>query len=157
LISKSMLRFVVLLHETPLDAPRPRHYDLMLERPPLAAGAATLASDALPQLQTWACVEFPELGKCTIADELVDHRLAYLDFEGEISGGRGVVRRVAQGTYERLVDSADRVQVRLRGELSSGDPYVGDLTLVRDDRDFYRWRVSLAPGDSFAPPSVAVT
>jgi len=31
---------------------------------------------------------------------LEDHRLAYLEYEGAVSGGRGQVRRVCRGTYE---------------------------------------------------------
>lgn len=40
------------------------------------------------------------------AKRLVDHRAAYLDYEGEISGGRGRVTRVARGEV-RLFASVD--------------------------------------------------
>lgn len=40
------------------------------------------------------------------ATRLDDHRAAYLDFEGEISGGRGRVTRVARGEV-RLLELAD--------------------------------------------------
>jgi hypothetical protein len=153
-----MPRFVILLHETPPGAPRPRHYDLMLERdaPTDATGPA---DEGPPSLRTWACDECPGLVPSTMADELADHRPAYLEYEGEISQGRGTVRRVAQGTYAQLAESADRVHIRLRGEFASGGPLAGELTLTRDGAEPYRWRVSFAAGASaaFGPPSDAGT
>ena len=44
-----------------------------------------------------------------------DHRAAYLDYEGEVSGGRGSVRRVDGGNYERLLWTDDLVRARLNG------------------------------------------
>ncbi len=144
-----MPRFVILLHETPADSPRPRHYDLMFERDSPAA-AANLAHPGPPSLRTWACAECPVLVPSTMADELADHRPAYLEYEGEISQGRGTVRRMAQGTYVQLAESADRLHARLRGEFDSGDPLAGELTIVRDGAGFYRWCVSFVPESSAA-------
>jgi hypothetical protein len=50
------------------------------------------------------------------------HRLrsAYLEFEGELTAGRGAVRRVDLGTYERLIDRSERRAYRLQGELLGG-------------------------------------
>ncbi|MCC6970665.1 MAG: hypothetical protein IT434_10635 [Phycisphaerales bacterium] len=45
------------------------------------------------------------------ATRLVDHRAAYLDYEGEISGGRGRVTRVARGEVRLLELAEDRVVV----------------------------------------------
>lgn len=45
------------------------------------------------------------------ARRLVDHRAAYLDFEGEISGGRGRVTRVARGELRLLEVADERVVV----------------------------------------------
>jgi hypothetical protein len=46
------------------------------------------------------------------AERLADHRVAYLEYEGEISGGRGSVRRVAEGVVENLQESENRIEVR---------------------------------------------
>jgi DNA polymerase ligase (LigD)-like protein len=79
------------------------HWDFMLE---------TVDGSAL---RTWA-VDAPIVpGRDLPARALGDHRLAYLDFEGEVSGGRGTVRRVDSGTYEAEVWEPDRVRVRLQG------------------------------------------
>ncbi|MEX2176178.1 MAG: DNA polymerase ligase N-terminal domain-containing protein [Pirellulaceae bacterium] len=120
-----MPQFVILQHETPPGYPRPNHFDLMLER----AGA----------LRTWALPAFPAAGQSTIAEQLADHRPAYLAFEGAVSPGRGSVQRVAEGIYETLEERADLLRVRL-----SGDAIAGELTLSRQAGDAQRWCVSLA-------------
>lgn len=88
-------RYVVLLH----DHPAP-HHDWMLE----VDGA----------LATWriACApaDLPPGG--APAERLADHRLAYLEFEGEVSRGRGRVRRVEGGTFDAEVNG-DVWRVRL--------------------------------------------
>lgn len=95
-------RFVVLEHRG-----NGVHWDLMLE----AAGA----------LRTWAIDEPIVEGRDLPARALPDHRLIYLDYEGEISGGRGSVRRVAQGLYESRLWTPDLVRVRLDGAQVSGE------------------------------------
>ena len=67
-------RFVIQKHTTGGAS----HYDLMLE-----AGGA---------LATWRLRRLPTVmkpGGSMPAQALPDHRLAYLSYEGEISGGRG--------------------------------------------------------------------
>jgi hypothetical protein len=105
-----MPRFVLLEHRR--DGV---HWDLMLE-----AGGA---------LRTWA-LQAPIAGPSgrVPARALPDHRLAYLDYEGEISGGRGTVRRVDRGTYRVRDWSPERVRVRLEG-----DQVKGEVVLERDD------------------------
>ena len=85
----------------------------------------------------------PAPGESTCAEELADHRLAYLDLEGDVSGGRGAVTRVGAGDYELVDEADDLLRMRLVSpELS------GLLSLVREGGDAHRWRVSLAAGDS---------
>jgi hypothetical protein len=104
-----MPRFVLLEHRW--DGV---HWDLMLEH-----------GDAL---RTWA-LDAPIAPGTTIpARPLADHRLAYLDYEGPISGGRGEVRRVDRGGYEVRVWSPDLVRVRLEGT-----QLVGEAELARQD------------------------
>lgn len=75
-----MPRYVVLAHHT-----TPFHYDLMLEHGEVLA--------------TWSFDEPP--GQDVQACRLIqDHRKIYLEYEGEISGGRGRVERWDAGTYD---------------------------------------------------------
>ena len=91
-----MPRFVLLEHRW-----NGVHWDFMLE-----AGES---------LRTWA-IDAPIVpGDELPARALADHRLAYLDYEGPVSGNRGSVRRNDRGTYEPLVWEGDRVAVRLQG------------------------------------------
>lgn len=81
-----MRRFVILFHEMPPDASRPDHFDLMIE--------------AETALWTWALPAWPEPGMWMDVAPLPDHRLAYLEYEGPISGNRGRVTRRDAGTCE---------------------------------------------------------
>lgn len=83
-----MLRFVILQHQMPPDSGRSSHWDLMFE-----------VGDVL---RTWAIEEPLEREGTFAAFSLPDHRLAYLGYEGPISGGRGHVTRWDQGAYELL-------------------------------------------------------
>jgi hypothetical protein len=130
-----MPRFVVLRHVTPPGHDRPTHGDFMLE-----CGGA---------LRTWALAEPPSPGRTIAAEELPDHRLAYLDYEGEVSGGRGSVTRWDAGTYEVLggrlapgdevplaerAGHLDEVHVLMHGEKLAGE-VVLTLTPVRSPPD----------------------
>jgi hypothetical protein len=120
-----MSRFVVLLHETPAGYPRGTHFDLMLED-----GG---------RLRTWAVERLPTVGHPVAAEQLADHRLEYLAFAGELTGGRGSVRRVEAGTYDVVADGPCLLVVRLAGERMCGV-----LTLAREAEADQRWVVSLS-------------
>lgn len=75
-----MPRYVLLAHDWPTP-----HFDLLLE-----------CGDVL---KSWRLLAGPTPGVTVPAEPNADHRLAYLDYEGEVSGGRGTVRRVAAGEY----------------------------------------------------------
>ena len=105
----------------------PVHYDLMLQ-----------AGDALA---TWrlACpaAELP-LDSPTGVRRIQDHRLAYLDYQGPISNGRGCVTMVDRGFYEPISICEDCWQVRLaslqtqgRFELRRLGPGSDDWTITR--------------------------
>jgi len=65
------------------------HFDLMLE------------VEVQDKLRTLQLAQWPlEPGVSCAAREIGPHRRAYLDYEGEISGGRGHVVRVAAGTWQ---------------------------------------------------------
>jgi hypothetical protein len=79
------------------------HWDFMLES---ADGRV---------LHTWAIDAPVVAGDELPARRLADHRTAYLDYEGAVSGGRGVVRRVDRGEYEARSWALDCVRVRIAG------------------------------------------
>lgn len=92
-------KFVILHHVLP-DG---EHWDLMLERGDV--------------LLTWRLVREPVDGSSLPipAEKLGDHRRAYLDYEGPLSGGRGSVRRVDAGTFEFEAATPDEYEIRLGG------------------------------------------
>jgi hypothetical protein len=96
-----MARFVLLEHDHPH-----RHWDLMLE--------------AGPVLRTWRLAAPPAPGQVVPAEPSFDHRLLYLDYEGPISGNRGQVLQHDRGTYDFLLQEADEIGIRLRGETWQG-------------------------------------
>ena len=97
----AMPRFVILEH----DHPR-QHWDFMLE-----AGAV---------LRAWRLDAPPALGCSVTAEASFDHRLAYLDYEGPVSGDRGQVKRWDTGTFTWEADEEQRVVVRLTGTRCRG-------------------------------------
>jgi DNA polymerase Ligase (LigD) len=125
LLNRSMPRFVILRHETPSGFPRESHFDLMLQR--------------ANSLRTWAMERLPALGEDVSAERLPDHRLAYLDYEGKVSGERGTVSRVDAGDYECLMESETQFVVRVSGQMVRGT-----LTLIAEEDETHRWRVSLS-------------
>ncbi len=102
--------FVLLRHETSDGV----HWDLMLD-----VGAS---------LTTWQLTEDPtreeEGGRADSggipARRLPDHRRAYLDYEGPVSGNRGQVTRVEQGTHLLVRDEPQSYAVKLMSERLTG-------------------------------------
>jgi hypothetical protein len=97
-------RWVLLRHELPGGE---WHYDWMIQRSD-EADAPLLTFRVFVRPDDATVLEFA-------AERLGDHRAVYLEYEGEVSGGRGRVDRVAAGVVESLRESAERVDVRLAG------------------------------------------
>jgi hypothetical protein len=97
-----MPRFVVLRH----DGPRGLHWDFMLE---MGQGLAT-----------WALDRAPDAAGPIPAKALPEHRLAYLDFEGPLSGDRGAVSRWDRGSCELRIQTDSEVIAALCGEKLEG-------------------------------------
>ncbi len=93
--------FVIILH----TGYGPEHYDLMLKMVETAEALATW------QLQRDCLGLRPGEGQA--ARKLPDHRLAYLSYQGPVSGGRGQVTRIRAGTCETLERGPGRLVVRL--------------------------------------------
>ncbi len=66
-------------------------------------------------LRTWALRDEPTADRRIAARALADHRLAYLDYEGPVCGGRGTVSQWDGGTFEIVEVHNDLVAARLRG------------------------------------------
>jgi hypothetical protein len=94
-----MQRYVILEHDHPQ-----LHWDLMLEH-----------GDAL---RTWRLAAPPCAGLDIAATALAEHRLAYLDYEGPVSGNRGTVKRWDHGRYAATV--AEVLHLQLHGERVAG-------------------------------------
>jgi len=119
-----MPRFVVLRHELPAGSARSSHWDLMFE---------TEAA-----LRTWAVDADLTLVHDQPAEALAPHRLAYLDYEGPVSGDRGSVTCWDRGQFEIERDEPGRFVARLAGERLRGQ-----LTLAQEP-GAHSWRVSFA-------------
>ncbi len=104
-----MARFVILEHTW-----NGTHWDLMLE----TQGA----------LRTWALEAMPDAQTTKIrARQLPDHRLAYLSYEGPISGERGTVRRIDEGQYQILQEGPGELEIAFEGKFLFG---LRDLRLI---------------------------
>jgi hypothetical protein len=96
-----MPRYVILTHDHPV-----LHWDLMLDN-----------GDAL---RTWRLSRPPDAVEEIVAEPLADHRRAYLDYQGPVSGGRGEVRRWDAGDFVLLEEKGDRLKLRFDGTKLKG-------------------------------------
>lgn len=116
-----MPRFVILEHSPGLAGPRVRHWDFMLE-----------AGDSL---RTWALAAEPAIGATVEATALPDHRPAYLEYEGPVSGDRGTVARFDRGEYQVESESPASLCVTI-----AGSRLRGKARLQQESADAQRWR-----------------
>ena len=91
-----MPSFVVLTHDFPA-----LHWDFMLEKE--------------AALRTWRLAQPPDSGGKIEAVALPDHRTAYLDYEGPVSGNRGHVVRWDGGEFAPISEEPTRLEVELHG------------------------------------------
>lgn len=101
-----MPRYAILHHEMPTDRGRPTHWDFLLE-----------SGDVL---RAWALDAEPGVGRTIAARPLVDHRKAYLDYEGPVSDDRGRVTQWDAGTYRLANETGRQLVVTLDGRRLSG-------------------------------------
>jgi hypothetical protein len=132
-------RYVILRHEVPPGSARPSHWDWLFDVGPEKP------------LLTWALEELPRDGATLRGFPLPPHRRQYLDYEGELSGGRGVVRKWDVGTYRLTTGTWEQLQMCL--DESHGSPIAfccrlqgtrlrGELSMARlEERDQF-WTFS---------------
>ena len=141
-----MPRFVLLYHQCPPSYVRASHWDLMLES---GDALRTWALERLPQ--SWRDAQARTVaidGGCpgladedvVVAEQLGDHRLDYLHLEGPLSGDRGTVVRVGEGTYRTESEQAGCWQLTLQGQGVSGC-----VTLTRPDSESSQWTLRCVP------------
>jgi DNA polymerase ligase (LigD)-like protein len=100
------------------------HFDVMLE--------------VDGKLRTWRLASPPASGQPVAAEASFDHRLLYLDYEGPLSGDRGVVCRWDAGTYGGEARGVDLVAVDLAGDKLRGRL---ELRLIEDQK----WQCAFRP------------
>ena len=106
-----MPRFVILEHDWPT-----LHWDFLLEAGSVLRAWRLLGEPGpVSRPQARHQEGEPALGVEVSTEPNADHRLFYLDYEGPVSGGRGIVRRWDSGTFEWITDEPGRVVVELRG------------------------------------------
>ncbi len=120
-----MPRFAVLEH----DSPRGLHWDFMLEE-----GGVLL---------TWALPKPPDATETLAAEALPDHRLAYLDYEGPVSGQRGSVTNWDRGEFQWDRQTDDQIAVLLEGRRLAGR-----VTLARCEEEAAGWRFQFIAGNA---------
>jgi hypothetical protein len=135
-----MRRFVLLYHDFPPDYERPSHWDFMLEAGDVLR---TCALEELPR--EWAaartqtakvhagCPPLANSGEVA-ALPLGDHRIDYLRIEGPLSGNRGSVIRVAEGSFSVESETPTEWVVALTGLTIDGR-----VSLSRSETDASEW------------------
>ncbi len=94
------LQFVILEHGNREGV----HWDLLVE------------TELDKPLRTWRLAQDPTRHVGAIpATPIADHRRHYLDFEGELTGGRGTVARVDRGQARWLSSAAGEIRLSLLG------------------------------------------
>jgi hypothetical protein len=121
-----MPRFVLLYHDCPPTYSRPSHWDFMLETGDVMR---TWALTKLPRAWHTAreftmrvaprCPDIAEADKVKV-DALGDHRRDYLEYEGDLSGNRGRVFRIANGTFQEEWETPIGWCVSLQGTAING-------------------------------------
>ena len=124
-----MPRFVILHHEMPPHVERPSHWDLMLED----EGA----------LLTWAMDCELAVDVAVSADQLPNHRIDYLTYEGPISGDRGAVTQWDRGVFEWITRSEEELLVQLNGTRIQGTATLRRKGNMEDVDAPQLWSVSL--------------
>jgi hypothetical protein len=92
--------------------------------------SAVTESEPLPAIATSNTVE---------AEQLADHRLAYLEYEGPVSGDRGSVRRLDAGT---IVRRPKPLSYAIKGRIIRGE-----ITLQQSSDDDANWQLVYRPAD----------
>jgi hypothetical protein len=120
-----MPRFVILEHTGTATYKPGTHWDLMLE--------------AEGRLRTWELQQLPTDGVPVTAKSLPDHRLDYLEFEGDLTADRGSLIRWDSGECDAVSETNQEVVVQL-----NGGKLCGCLRLTRTAADTGLWQADFS-------------
>lgn len=145
-LSKPSLRFVVLVHRPGPGSERSHelHWDWMFECD------GRLRTWATPPVKPGVESEPWEID----CESLADHRLHYLDHEGDVSGDRGTVQRKIKGTYTLLEADHDLLRAALEW-VQEGRSRTATVAFYRSFRSENEgrleesrasWRLRFSPG-----------
>jgi hypothetical protein len=98
-LSSDAFKWVLLRHELPDGS---WHYDWLLSRPDAPEQGLLsfrVFCDPISAVERFEAIPTP------------DHRRVYLTYEGEVSGGRGTVRRVGEGSVARISRCQDLLEI----------------------------------------------
>ncbi len=149
----SQSKFVILRHESGRGLDRSEfdqtipdrigsaHFDWMFQ---IDGRLRTWATQTIDRFDTWVRLD---------ADRLADHRVAYLDYQGDLSNDRGTVARVLAGSYMVAEDREDRFVAQMswsiQGQSHSGFA-ICQRIIVDSDASFAdlrsTWSLSFSPG-----------
>lgn len=144
-LSSDMTRFVLLRHELPDGS---WHFDWLLD-----PGGPRQHPDER-RLLAFRTRQRPEVAGAEGfgAQQLPDHRLLYLDFEGELPGAtRGKVQRLMQGDCDLRRPAPGRLEVTLRPEGRPPVSLEGRQASAEPGDDLPRWQFRLMAGDGPQP------
>ena len=147
-LSTVMTRFVVLRHELPDGS---WHFDWLLD-----PGGPREHPDER-RLVSFRTLERPDLcgGAGFEARQMPDHRLLYLDFEGELSGsGRGRVARIVHGLCELHRAGPEGLEVTLHPDGGSPVSLKGVRSPATPGEALPRWKFRLLESQGQQPGSV---
>lgn len=97
-------------------------------------------------LHTWRLQRSPDQPGLIAATPLAEHRKAYLDYEGPVSGDRGSVIGWDRGQYGTVAETIDRIEVQVAGERLAGR-----VVLTRTSES--AWLFEFTPTINSADPS----
>lgn len=110
-------RFVILTHDHPF-----LHWDFLFE-----AGSS---------LESWRLLDQPILNRWLRAERLPDHRTIYLDYEGPVSGNRGLVQQYTCGEF--CPDETEHGRLRRMRIVSGGFAEFAEFRI--DPQHQHQWR-----------------
>ncbi len=129
------MRMVLLRHDLPDGS---SHFDWMVEPSDPGRG--------LVSFRVHTRIDHPEITRFE-AERIGEHRRDYLSYEGPVSGGRGVVTRVANGDVTWLTDLVDSIV--LQGHLGGAR---GTWRGLKTPEAWRFERQEASPGETSAPP-----
>lgn len=108
-----------------------------------------LGIEAGETLATWQVFGDPtaltEAGEPIAAKRIGDHRRAYLDYEGPVSGNRGQVKRIDRGSCRLLDEQPDRWVFHLAGSIMIGTYKLAAATHSAGEWTLHRLNSSEVP------------